>query len=215
MRDDTSIGGSNVRFLSTAWSIVLEAKEGSRPALDQLIESYWKPVYFFVRRRGHDVEAAKDLTQSFFAVLLEREFLDRVSADRGRFRSFILACLSNFLSNERDRGRALKRGGGFDFVQAEIEMAAADPTPEQAFQREWARQVMARAMDRLRRRVTEEEMRLLSGDAPPGMPVDEKKQRTRKLRAQLRECLREEILPSVERDGEVESEIRELLAVLG
>lgn len=215
MFEETSIGGSNVRFLSTAWSIVLEAKEGSRAALERLVATYWKPVYFFVRRRGRDVEAAKDLTQGFFAVLVERDFLTRVSEEKGRFRSFVLACLSNYLANEQERAGALKRGGAFNFVEAEAELVSVEPTPEQAFHRQWARQIMTRAMDRLRLRVHAEEMGLLSGQGPPSLSVAERKQRTRKLRAELRECLREEILPSVGSEREVESEIRELLAVLG
>lgn len=213
MREETSIGGSDVRFRSTAWSVVREAKEGSRPALDSLIAAYWKPVYFFVRRRGFDVEAAKDLTQSFFAALLERDFLDRVSADLGKFRSFVLACLCNFISNHRAGAAALKRGGDFNFVAAETELASAEPSPERAFHRQWARQVMSRAMERLRG-IVGDELHLLTGEAPPGLSVQEKKQRTRKLREKLRECLREEILPSVERESDVASEIRELFAML-
>lgn len=214
MLEETSIGGSSVRFHTTLWSVVREAKEGSREALERLVSIYWKPVYFFVRRRGYDVEAAKDLTQSFFAALLEREFLEKVAADRGRFRSFVLASLVHFLADERDRARALKRGGGFNFVEAETDLASADPAPEKAFLREWAREVVGRAVERLRARVTAEDFALLAGDGAPGLSVEERKYRARRVRQLLRECLMEEILPTVESGREAESEIRELFAAL-
>ena len=82
MPSETSIGGNNVRFQPTAWTVIRSAVDGSRDALDQLIAVYWKPAYFFIRRRGHDVESAKDLTQGFFGSLLERDFFARVDADK-------------------------------------------------------------------------------------------------------------------------------------
>ena len=109
---ETETGGSEVRFRPTAWTVVRGAQAGSRDAWERLIEAYWKPAYFFVRRRGHDVESAKDLVQGFFATALEKDYLESVSADKGRFRTWLLAALSHFLSNARDRARALKRGGG-------------------------------------------------------------------------------------------------------
>ena len=215
MAEETEIGGPGVRFQPTAWTVVREAQDGSRDAMDRLITSYWKPVYFFVRRRGHDVEAAKDLTQGFFATALEKDFLKGVSADKGKFRSYVLAALSHFLSNEYDRSKAKKRGGDLNFVEAEVELAAADPTPEQAFRSKWAIDLLARAMSRLRTETTPDDLALLTGKGQPDLSVTDRKNRLHRLRLRLRECLRDEILPSVDRAEDVESEIRELFASLG
>jgi len=212
---DTETGGNEVRFQPTAWTVVRGAKDGSRDAMDRLITLYWKPVYFYVRRRGHDVESSKDLTQGFFATALEKEFLKGVSAEKGRFRSYVLAALSHFLSNEYDRAKAKKRGGDFNFVQAEAELVAAEPTPEQAFRTKWAMEILGRAMARLRTETSTEDLALLTGGGRADLTVTDRKNRLHRLRVRLRECLREEILPSVDRADEVESEIRELFASLG
>ena len=212
MSSETSIGGDNVRFQPTAWTVVRSARDGSRDALDRLIAVYWKPAYFFIRRRGHDVESAKDLTQGFFGSLLEREFFARASADKGKFRSYLLGALAHFLSDANDRARAQKRGGDFNFVQAEVELASTGPTPEEAFRSRWAKEILSRAMARLRLEVSPDDLALLGGQARPDLSVTDRKNRLFRLRARLRECLREEILPSVERAEDVDSEIRELFA---
>ncbi len=212
MAEETTLGGPDVRFQPTAWTVVREAREGSRDALDRLIAVTWKPVYFFVRRRGHDVESAKDLTQSFFATFLEKDFLKDFSADRGRFRTFVLAALSHFLSNEYDRARAKKRGGDFNFVEAETRLASVGPTPEEAFRRQWAVEIMGRAMARLKAESAPLDMSLFAGAAPPHLTPTDRKNRLHRLRVRLRELLREELLPSVDRDSEVDSEIRELFS---
>lgn len=214
MVEETEIGGDQVRFQPTAWTVVREAKEGSREALDRLIEVYWKPVYFFIRRRGQEVESAKDLTQGFFALLLEKDTLKDVGADKGRFRSFLLAAVTHFLSNEKDRAQALKRGGGFNFVQAEVELVSADPTPEGAFRRKWAQEILSRAMARLRDVTRPEDLGLLSGKTPAEMSPTDRKNRAHRLRLKLRELLREEIRPSVEGESEVDSELREVQSIL-
>lgn len=214
MTRETALGGDDVRFHPTAWTIVRDAKEGSRDALDRLVAVYWKPVYFFIRRRGHDVESSKDLTQSFFGSLLERDFLSAVSADKGKFRSYLLGALAHFLSDQYDRARAKKRGGDYNFVQAETELASTDPTPEQAFRGRWALEILSRAMARLRSQVPPEDLALLAGQERPDLTVTDRKNRLFRLRARLKECLREEILPSVERAEEVDSEIRELFSAL-
>jgi RNA polymerase sigma-70 factor (ECF subfamily) len=212
MTRETAMGGDNVRFQPTAWTIVRAAQEGSRDALDRLIALYWKPVYFFIRRRGHDVEAAKDLTQGFFGSLLEREFLGAVSADKGKFRSYLLGALGHFLSDQYDRSRAQKRGGDFNFVQAERELPSSEPTPDQAFRGRWAKEVLSRAMARLRGEVPPEDLALLAGQARPDLSVTDRKNRLYRLRARLKECIRQEIRPSVDRAEDVDSEIRELFA---
>jgi RNA polymerase sigma-70 factor (ECF subfamily) len=214
MGDETDIGGDNIRFQPTAWSVVRDARGGSRDALDRLISLYWKPVYFFIRRRGHDIEAAKDLTQGFFGSLLERDFFGSVSAEKGKFRTYLLGALAHFLSNEKARKKAKKRGGEFNLVEAEKELVSSDRSPEKAFLGKWAIEILERAMNRLRLEVPAEELALLAGEARPGMTDTDLKNRRFRLRTRLRELLREEILPSVDREDEVDSEIRELFSAL-
>jgi RNA polymerase sigma-70 factor (ECF subfamily) len=134
-------------FLTTRWSLVLSAGRGeSKAALESLCASYWYPLYAFARRKGEPHERAADLVQGFFLVLLERRDLDALAPERGRFRSFLLAALSHHMSNERDRERALKRGGGATRVElGDIRMTDADTryalepadeeSPEKLFQR--------------------------------------------------------------------------------
>jgi hypothetical protein len=104
MTDETAIGGDNVRFQPTAWTVVREAPEGSRDALDRLIAVYWKPVYFFIRRRGQDVESAKDLTQAFFGSLLEREFKTEYARKRWQRECHLIPVP---ISNQDPEGRSL------------------------------------------------------------------------------------------------------------
>jgi len=214
--EETSIGGGQSNFQPTLWTLVLRAKDPSSPeranALEKLIETYWKPVYFFIRRRGNDVESAKDLTQSFFAAFLEKDFLKSVSREKGKFRSFILACVRYFLSNEYDRSSARKRGGGFAFVQAEGELEAADASPEEAFFKQWALETMTLAVARLREECTPEDMALLTEWRSEGIPPFDRKNRLRRMRMRLNELLREIIRPSVELESDVDAEIDALFS---
>lgn len=214
MTDETAIGGDNVRFQPTAWTVVRDARDGSRDALDRLIAVYWKPVYFFIRRRGHDVETAKDLTQGFFGSLLERKSFGAASEEKGKFRSYLLGALGHYLSKERARKKAKKRGGEFNLVEAERELESSDRSPEKAFLGKWALEVLERAMIRLRLEVPPEELALLSGEPRPGMTETDLKNRRFRLRTRLRELLREEIRPSVDGEADVDSEIRELFSAL-
>jgi len=122
------------RFQPTHWSLVLAANQADSPeaqeALEQLCRSYWHPVYVFIRRRGHDVEPAKDLTQEFFARLLAKQYLRIADRERGRFRTFLMACVEHFLSNEHKKETAIKRGGGFTFLPLE------ETTVEEQYQSE-------------------------------------------------------------------------------
>lgn len=217
MNPETSTGGPHGGLNPTLWTLILKAKdppseEQRRAALNQLILIYWKPAYFFIRRRGHDVEESKDLTQAFFATFLEKDYLKDVDPERGRFRSFLLASLSHFLSNEFDRRNAKKRGGDFNFVEAEGELASSSPRPEEAFFNRWTLEVMGRAMDRLKSERNSEDVALLSGETPSGMPVHEKKNRLHRMRRRLRTILIEEILPSVSNEREALAELHEILA---
>src|SRR5262245_36710135 len=201
------MGGTTGSFQPTLWTIVLRAKDPGSPdrrqALESLIQTYWRPVYVFVRRRGNDVETAKDLTQSFFQAFLEKDFLKNVSPEKGKFRSFLQASLTYFLSDQFDRTSARKRGGGYAFVRAEDDLQSAELSPEQAFFRQWAQETMTEAVARLRRECRPEEFALLTGNGPPEMAPAEKKRRAFRLRSRLRELLRDVIRPSVESEADV------------
>jgi RNA polymerase sigma factor (sigma-70 family) len=158
---ETEIGEGPGAFQSTLWSVVLRAKDPSSPerrkALEKLIQTYWKPLYFFVRRKGKNAEESKDLTQGFFAELLAKDYLKTLDPERGKFRAFLLSAFKHYLADHYDHDRAQKRGGGrpvlsLDFEGAETEAAGVqtDSEPDRAYQRDWALQVMARALERLR-----------------------------------------------------------------
>jgi RNA polymerase sigma factor (sigma-70 family) len=146
------------RFATTHWSLVLAAardedRDGCR-AMERLCEQYWYPLYVFVRRRGYAPEDAQDLTQAFFARLLEKGDVSRASPARGRFRSFLLASLQNFLLNEHDRSRTLKRGGGVrissihmdDAEERFVSEPASTDTADEHFHRRWALMLLDRAL---------------------------------------------------------------------
>ena len=149
-------------FETTQWSVVLAAGDadgpGSREALEALCETYWYPLYAYVRRRGQSEENARDLTQGFFAKLLEKNWVAAADRERGKFRTFMLTALKHYMADEWDRQRAQKRGGGnlpisLDFDTAEdgykLELPD-DRTPEDVFEESWARTLMDRARQRLR-----------------------------------------------------------------
>ncbi|MCL4818864.1 MAG: sigma-70 family RNA polymerase sigma factor [Vicinamibacteria bacterium] len=150
------------RFATTQWSLVLAAGERASPAgheaLQRLCTIYWRPVYAFVRRRGYSREQAEDVTQGFFARLIEKGDLRRADRNRGRFRSFLLSACQHYLSNERERASARKRGGGLHFASIDAPEAeersgralACAETPEIAFERQWVLTLLARVLDDLR-----------------------------------------------------------------
>lgn len=149
-------------FVTTHWTVVLAAGRRHTPqsdhALEELCRTYWFPLYAYVRRRGHSKEDAEDLTQTFFARFLEKNYLEGLSAERGRFRAFLLAALEHFLANEWDKSQRQKRGGGvaplslaWQTADTQFQIAATnEPSPEQAFDREWAVALLARVIERLR-----------------------------------------------------------------
>ncbi|MGE5191466.1 MAG: RNA polymerase sigma factor, partial [Deltaproteobacteria bacterium] len=150
------------RFATTRWSLVVAAagneSGAARGALETLCTVYWYPLYAFVRRRGYAAAQAEDLTQGFFAMLLERGDLVKARPERGRFRSFLLTALKHFLLNEREREQALKRGGSraplsFDFPFAEGRFSrepSADTTPEDVFEKQWALTLLEQIQRQLR-----------------------------------------------------------------
>ncbi len=230
-------------FAPTRWSLIVAAREGPSPearqALSQLCEVYWYPLYAYIRRRGHAADQAQDLTQEFFARLLERDFLGAADPEKGRFRAFLLASCKNFLANEHDRAAAQKRGGGRaplslgDAEKLYSREASHGATPERLFERRWALTLLDRVLARLREEFTArgkgelfDLLRLyLVGDrgAPPqqqtagalGMSVGALKVAVHRMRQRYRELLREEIAQTVGGPEQVDDEIRALFAVFG
>jgi RNA polymerase sigma-70 factor (ECF subfamily) len=154
--------GSAQSFATTHWSDVLAAKQGdpsqAAAALEKLCRTYWYPLYAFLRREGRAPHDAQDLTQAFIAHLLQRNFLGNVGPQKGRFRSFLLAALKHFLSDEWDKARAAKRGGGQTFISLDDhnaeEMYLREPdasaSADKIFERRWALTLLAQALARLR-----------------------------------------------------------------
>ncbi len=229
-------------FDTTHWSLILAARDrGSseaRAALAELCRIYWYPLYAFIRHRGHDRQTAEDLTQTFFARLLESNDLARVDRSKGRFRAFLLAACTHFLANERDRQRALKRGGGRGFLS--IESADAERcydrepahwlTAEALFARRWAIMLLDQTIEDLRAEFSragqadrfEALKPALTGDHVPytelaarlNMTVGAVQVAVHRLRQRYREALRARIGATVSDPSEIDDEIRELFAAL-
>jgi len=212
----------------------------AQSALAKLCKTYWYPLYAYVRRRGYGPEDAQDLTQEFFARLLGQDSLRKADRDRGRFRTFLLASMSHFLSNEWDKARAQKRGGGVQFVPIQLGTAEtrygeepADPrTPEQEFERSWALALLDVVLNRLRAEHNDADSRkhfevlkpCLVGDSQSqpyatlasqlGLSEGAVKVAVHRLRRRYRELLREEIANTVATPEEVDAEMRYLFKVL-
>jgi RNA polymerase sigma-70 factor (ECF subfamily) len=231
-------------FATTHWSVVLAAKDGDSPlaaeAMERLCRTYWAPVYAFIRREGQDATAAQDLTQEFFANFLAKDYLGHLRHQRGRFRSFLLTFVKHFLSGERAKARAQKRGGGKVFVSLEacsveerrLVEAKSDLSAEQLFDRRWAETVLQNSLERLRADYETQGKGALfdrlkdiqpgeRGDvtyaqlgASLGMTEEAIKTAVRRLRRRHAECLREEIAQTVAKAEDIDNEIRHLMAVL-
>lgn len=238
-----SLGYGDASFLTTHWSVVLTAQSrtpAAQVALDQLCRHYWRPLYAFVRREGHGPEEAKDLTQEFFARFLQRNDFDAVRREKGRLRSYLLVSLKHFLANERNRARAIKRGEGEQTISLDEILAhqrsehepASSLTAEQIYERRWALSVLDQVMTRLGNEFN------ASGKAPlferlkeqladdPGRPSQAEiarelgmtenavKQAFHRLRERYRDIVREEVAHTVATPGDIEDELRHLIAVL-
>ncbi|MGO8929160.1 MAG: RNA polymerase sigma factor [Limisphaerales bacterium] len=230
-------------FATTHWSVVLAAGRGdvpqAREALETLCQTYWHPLYAYVRRRGYSPADAEDLTQEFFAWLLERDWLGVADQQRGRFRSFLLTSFSRFLANEWDKARTQKRGGGrivalrFDDAEAGRAHEPVDnDTPEQIFEWRWALTLLDHVMRRLsaefardgKAELFEALKPCLLGErtAQPYATLASKlamtegsvKVAVHRLRQRYRQLLRNEIANTVTKPEEVEDELRYLFAVL-
>ena len=241
-RDASSAGGD--WFATTHWSVVLAAGRTSGPeaqaALERLCRTYWYPLYAHVRRRGHSPPDAQDLTQEFFARLLAKGFLDRVAADKGKFRSFLLAAMNHFLANEWDRMKAEKRGGGKVLISLDERTAeqtyllepASDPAPELSFDKRWAATLLEQAFASLREeyvgakkeRIFECLKTFLAAEAGSGdyviageslgMSTNAVAVAVHRLRERYRELVRAEIANTVASPDEIDEEMRYLFKVL-
>jgi len=224
-------------FATTHWSVVLEA-QGESPAaqdaLEKLCRTYWRPVYSFIRRQGVAPEEAEDITQGFFAQLLERRKFSSLRKEKGRLRSFLLGALKYFMADERRRATAIKRGRGQRLIPLEelraderIDMEPADPvTAEMIYERRWALTVLEHVLSRLKDEYqTAGLLKQLLPDEPGspsqadiatqlGMTENAIRQAFYRFRQRYQSVLREEIAHTVATPGDIEDELRHLIAVL-
>jgi RNA polymerase sigma-70 factor (ECF subfamily) len=243
----TRSSGPHARaFVTTHWSIVLAAGQSNsvhaQAALSKLCQTYWYPLYAYVRQRGYSSHDSQDLTQDFFARLLEKNTLGVVTRDKGRFRSFLLTALNHFLADEWRKEHAQKRGGGqilpLDLNAAETRFRseptepAETTTPEKVFEQNWALALLNTVFERLRdeyqsdgkSNLFETLKFCLTGErstapyaelaAQLKLPENTVKVAVHRLRRRYRELLREEVSHTVERSGEVEQELQYLFRVL-
>ena len=232
------------QFTTTHWSVVLAARDTASPeadaALAELCRTYWYPLYAFIRRKRYSPHDAQDLTQAFFARLLEKNYVAQADRERGRFRTFLLAALTHFLADEWDKARRLKRGGGreiisFDAASAE-ERYRLEPIDQldaaKLYERRWVTtlfdQVLVRLeqefrdsgkgelFDQLKGSLLAEEPGLSYAELGTqlGLKEDAVKQAVHRMRRRYRELFREEIAQTVAGPGEVEDELKHIFAVL-
>lgn len=240
--DSASTAAPGDIFATTHWTVVLAAGRRHTPqsdhALEELCRTYWFPLYAYVRRRGHSKEDAEDLTQAFFARFLAKNYLEGLSAERGRFRAFLLAALKHFLINEWRKSQRLKRGGGevalsLDWETADTQFqVAATPglNPEKAYDREWALALLERVIARLcdecaaegRGRMfevlkpflTAGKGALLFAEAAARLDATEGAVRVaaHRLRKRYRQLLRDEIAQTLTDPAQVDEEMRALFS---
>jgi RNA polymerase sigma factor (sigma-70 family) len=238
-----SAQGGPVAFSTTHWSVVLEA-QGESPAaqeaLEKLCRIYWRPIYSFVQRQGVAPEEAEDITQGFFASLFERGSLSAVRKEKGRLRSYLLGALKYFLADEQRRAMAIKRGKGQRLVPLEelraenrVEMEPADPvTAELIYERRWASTVLERVLNLLKDQYRMagdaalfDSLKQLLPDEPDapsqadiaaqlGMTENAVRQAFHRFRQRYQQLLREEIAHTVATPGDIEDELRHLIAVV-
>ncbi len=238
----SSVEGDD-RFATTHWSLVVAAGKRQEPdgeaALAALCETYWYPLYAYLRRRGYDAPDAQDLTQGFFAKLLEKDYLDDADQQRGRFRSFLITALKRYVSKQREHASAQKRGGNrkrlsFDFEAGESHYRiepSHDSTPDRIFDRRWALTVLDNSLTKLRQDYeTSDKSRLfeslkvfLTGEKGNSckqvaevhnMTEGAVKAAVHRLRKKYRELIRAEIAKTVADPGDIDDELRSLQAAL-
>ena len=232
------------RFATTHWSVISAAGKSSSPqqkqALETLCQSYWFPLYAYLRRRGYDTHQAEDLTQAFFAHILEKKDLQTADPKHGKFRSFLLVRLKYFLSDERDRAQAKKRGGGKNVLSLSIQNAegqyALEPaiqlSPEMLFEKSWALTVLERTMGRLEAEMAEKNKQKLFDCLKVYLTTDKDvisyqnmaaelevtegsvRVAVHRLRRRYRKLLRDEIAQTVGGEDQIDEEMECLFAAL-
>ena len=242
--NEKPVPDASSRFATTHWSVVLAARRGSSArsgdALARLCESYWYPLYAYIRRQGHTCEDAQELTQEFFLRFLEKDGVQPADPERGRFRSYLLAAVRHFLANEWDRQRALKRGGAAPKISIDLQNAerryilepAQSLTAEKIYERRWALELLERVRvqmkdefskagktalhDRLNCFVAGETSSDSYASAATDLGITEAavKMAVQRMRKQYRRILREEIAHTVSGESDIEDEIRHLFAAL-
>ena len=236
MPADTVAGAR--RFPSTRWTLVRSAREpgARRRALDELFALYWKPVYFYVRRKGHAPAQAEDVVQGVFAELLERGFVDRLDPDKGHFRGYLKRAVDHHLHNLHERETAQKRGGGgarlaLDCDAAERQLPATAATPEAAFDREWALGVVEHALGDLRaefasgarRGPLEQFLKMFHAGEPlsyaqaaaeSGVSPSQLKAFLHRTRVRFRDLVKQRLADTVPDAGSIEEELRTVLELL-
>lgn len=239
---ETAVGA---QFAATSWTNVIAAQQGGSPeaqaALEKLCGAYWYPLYAYLRRKGNDSHRAQDLTQEFLYRLIRENYLSAADRRRGKFRSFLLAALNHFVSNQRDYERAVKRGGRMTFVSLDDtesetrflrEPAASDQSPEKIFERNWFLALFGEALARLREEqiaagrseLFDRLKQFIIEEAEPGeygaassqvnMTPNAVAVTVHRLRERYKKLVREEIVRTVADPSEIEEELRRFFAVM-
>jgi len=240
-----STSGFAQTFATTHWSVVLAARQGepseADAALENLCRTYWYPLYAFLRREGRNPHDAQDLTQEFFARLLQGKFLTNVGPQKGKFRSFLLAALKHFLCDEWDKTKAQKRGGGRTFISLDDhnaeELYLLEPDPgapaEQIFEKRWALTLLTQALARLRQefadagKIREFDHLKVFLSTPTSdraydtvavkleVTADTVALRVHRLRQRYGKLIREEIAHTVGGPAEIEDELQHMFKAVG
>jgi DNA-directed RNA polymerase specialized sigma24 family protein len=242
--DDSTQPAAQSKFVTTHWSVVVSAglntSEASAAALAELCQTYWYPLYAFVRQKGHSSHDAQDLTQAFFARLLEKNYVSMADRQRGRFRTYLLAALTHFLADEWDKARRLKRGGGRQIISLDAgsaeERYRLEPITHldaaKLYERRWVTTLIEKALGRLEgefcdsgKKALFDELKgsLFAKDAESsyaaigmrlGMKEDAVKKAMQRMRGRYRELFREEIAQTVAAPNEIDEELKYLFAVI-
>jgi RNA polymerase sigma-70 factor (ECF subfamily) len=228
MKNDTRILGPNHEFDTTSWSLIRAV--GEVHAFDTFVRIYWKPLYFFVRQHGADNETAKDIVQEFLTTVLERGSLTKADPARGRFRTFLLAALTNFMKDRQKAASRQKRGGdqtilSLDFADGEreyaLEVASGEP-PEKVLHRTWARTLWKQALAELKGEPSHlEAFKLYMADVGyeeigrrTGLTPAAAKMAVHRMKGQLKDIVQHYILQTVQDEDELQAEIAEFMGLL-
>lgn len=228
MDADTRIMGDDPRFKTTRWNLVQASR--NLKALESLVSIYWKPLYFFIRQHGYDNETAKDIVQEFFSMMIERDVLSKADRSRGRFRTFLLTALSNFMKDWSKAATRQKRGGGqplvsLDFARGDREYSievASGESPQTVLNRAWARALWEQSMSELKGDPAHLEafkMHLENADyasisSTTGLSESAAKSAVHRLKGQLRDIIIGHIRETCSSEAELTAEVAEFMALL-